>query len=736
MGAADSRLSKASTASVNAPHPGFSEPAEQNWRRFEYAKQRGHTYYVEQARRCEGFYLGAGLQWSNEDRQALRDTGNRPAYEWNEVFPAINAAVGYQIHNRMDIAYLPRGGLADTTLATIRSKVAMQVCDDNKFHWLETQVFSDGLIEQRGYYDIRMDFEKNVYGDIRIIADDPRDVIPDPDGKSYDPKEWYDVLVCRWLTLDLIEELYGLEARQRAEIGLDSEGDFGTQDDSEPRNKFGTDEMNPMWDAYLDDDGARHYRVIDRQRWRYRLTDVAVYPDGKVKNIENVQPDQLAEYTAQGAMLSKRMHRQVHWTVTTRWATLFDAPSPYDRFTIVPYFCYFRRGRTRGMVDNAISPQEVLNKAISQFVHILNTTANSGWVVEENSLVNMQPEDLEKEGAKTGLLVIYKQGSQPPVKIQPNAIPTGLDKLIEHAKQAVRDATVDPSLRGLTEKEESGIARQTQQFAAQQGLAIPLDNLARTRHLVADHISYLMSNFYDNHRIFRITETDPRTGKNYDEELEVNRFDPVTQRWSNDLTEGDYDVVVTEAPMQITFENSQFEQGLEMRKLGINIPDNVLVKHSNLADKAEILEQMENTSPPPPSPLEEAKTALATAQAESTKVDTVNKRVTAQFSAVQAGQAIAATPAIAPLADQLLKSSGFEDQDAPPIVAAGGVLGAMPMGAAGAPPVVPAPGTPQPTGPAAPGTIPVKPNTSPAFPPKPASPAKGLNTGIEGAGSP
>ena len=700
-----------------------SPEAEANWRRYQYAKDRGHLWYVAQARRCEGFYLGAGLQWNAEDILKLKETGGRPAYEWNEVMPAINAAVGYQIHNRMDIAYMPRGGRADSELATLRSKVAMQICDSNKFHWLETQVFSDGLIEQRGYYDIRMEFEGNVYGDIKVQTLDPRDVIPDPDAKSYDPKDWYDVTVTRWYSLDTIEEMYGKEARAKVQIAIDAEGDWGTSDDAGDRNKFGDDNPSPMWDAFLDDEGARHYRVIDRQRWQYKLTKVVVYPTGEVKNVEDALPDQLAEYQAQGAMLSKRMTRQVQWTVTTRWATLHNETSPYDRFTVIPYFCYFRRGRTRGMVDNAISPQEVLNKAVSQFVHILNTTANSGWIVEDNSLVNMQPEDLEREGSKTGLLVLFKPGSTPPVKITPNSVPSGLDRLIEHASQAVRNATIDPSLRGMDDKEESGIARQAQQFAAQQGLAIPLDNLARTRHMVAEHFDYLMTVYYDNHRIFRITETDPNTGKKIDQQYEVNVYDPTMGVWHNDLTEGDYDVIVTEAPMQITFENSQFEQALELRKQGIHIPDNILIKHSNLADKSEILDQMENAQPPALSPLDDAKAkllaaqaALAQATADGKQADTTETRVTSQFSAVQAAQAIAATPMIAPLADQLLKSAGFLDQDTPPIVSGPppGAIPALPPGAA----------------------VPIEQNTSPTFPPKPQSPAEGLNTGIEGAGTP
>jgi hypothetical protein len=691
--------------------------AEQNWQRYTYGKNRGHRIYQLIALRNENFYLGGGLQWSQADLEKLRETGNRPAYELNGVMPAVNAAIGYQIHNRMDISYLPRGGMADSELAVLRSKVAMQICDMNQFHWKETQVFADGLIEQRGYFDVRMCFDKNIYGDVDIGVLDPRDVIPDPDGKSYDPREWLDVTVTRWYTLDQIEGYYGKEARDKVAAFLDVEPDWGEFDDEGQRNKFGDEGPSIHWDAFLDDEGARHFRILDRQRWKYQMSKVAIYPTGDVRVIDDAQPDQVAEYVAQGCSITKRLQRVVHWTVTTRWVTLHDDVSPYDRFTVLPYYPIFRRGKTRGLVDNAISPQEVLNKAISQFVHIVNGTANSGWVVEQNSLVNMAPEDLEKEGAKPGLLVIYKEGAQKPEKIQPNNVPQGMDRLIEIALQALKDVTVPDAARGLSEGPEvSGIAVQSKQFASQQQLAVPLDNLARTRHMLAEFLDYLMSNFMDNRRVFRITETDPRTGKAATVDYNVNVYDASTGMWSNDLTEGEYDVVISEQPMQATFENSQFMQGLEMRKAGIAVPDNVLIKHSNLADKAEILDQMAST-PANSDPLTEAKTALTKAQAmlaqataDEKQATTTNTRVTSLFGAAQTAQVIAGGAALAPLADKLLRSAGFQDQDAAPIVPQPDIA------ATTAAPALPAPPS----------------NTDPLTPATPATGDVGARAGIEG----
>lgn len=503
----------------------------------------------------------------------------------------------YQIHNRMDIAFKPRGGDADLNRATILSKVAMQVVDMCDLHWHETQVFSDGLIQQRGYFDVRVSFDNNIQGEIVVSDLDPMDVIPDPDAKAYDPDKWGDVLITRWLTLDEIGQLYGQKARKAAEESNDAGADFGELDDEEVRSKFASRDNTGAFDACLKkEDGQQRYRIIDRQRFIYELTPCIVWPvTGDVRTEADLAQDSIADAIAQGAVRAKRMRRRVKWTVTTLTATLFDGYSPYEHFTVVPYFAYFRRGKTGGMVDDAIGPQEALNKAISQYVHVVNTAANSGWITDQNSITNMAPGELELRGAQTGLHIEVKEGARRPEKIQPNQVPTGVDRLIDRADKALKSVTVPEAMRGLSGPETSGVAIQSKQFASQQQLAVPLDNLAYTRRLLAMRILKLIQTYYDSYRIFRITETDPLTGKQVENTLEINRFDQASGGYLNDVTIGTYDVVVTEQPMQVTFQNSQFQQALEMRQAGIAIPDPQVIRYSNLADKHEILASMQGT---------------------------------------------------------------------------------------------------------------------------------------------
>jgi hypothetical protein len=673
--------------------------ARENWHRWLHLKDRGHLVYMEQAKKCEGMYLGGGLQWDPLDKAVLADEG-RPFYEFNQVMPSINAALGHQIRNRMDIAFKPRGGAGDLMIATALSKVVMQVADQNRLHWKETQVYADGLIQQRGYFDVRISFEKNILGEVVVDTLDPLDVAPDDAAKSYDPDDWRDVTVSRWLTLDEIGQRYGQKARDKAKASGDEGPDWGEDDDERERNAFGTERFVGAQDAYFGDgEQGRRYRIIDRQYWVYERTRCLVYPEsGDIQIADQMRPEDVVAAKMQGAQEAQLMKKRVYWVVSTYCVTLHEGYSPYEHFTVVPYFAYFRRGITRGMVDNAIDPQNALNKGVSQFIHVVNSSANSGWVVEQNSLTNMDTDELQEQGARTGLVIEFAKGTTAPQKIKPNQVPTGVVDIVDRATQMLKDVTVPDAMRGMQGSAVSGIAKQNDQMASQQQMAVPLDNLAMTRYLLAVRVMKLVQRFYDSHRVFRITETDLVTGRFVEKTLEINRPEDDGSYW-NDITIGTYDVVITEQPMAVTFENSQWTQAMEMRKNGIAIPDATVIKYSSLADKQEILEEMGSN------PAAEAEADLTKAKAELTRAQSVKLNVEAIYSGIQTAQVIAMNPGVAPLADVVLGSGGYVDKNAAPMLPA-------PAGPVGQPAT----------------------NTDPRFPAnpaQPASPGQGVREGIE-----
>ena len=312
---------------------GPDEVAADNWRRFQYGLERGHRAYTESARFLEGYYLGGqydgagklqpGGHWSAADLDVL-DEQRRPAYEANQVLPALNSAFGYQIANRMDISFRPRAGAATKELAESRSKVAMQIANNNKLHWLETEVFQDGMIQQRGFYDVRMGFDDNDSGELSVSIIDPMDVIPDPDAKSYDPKGWADVCVGKWLSLDEIEGLYGPKARRIAEesCAYTGERDFGEDDlDGEERAKFALESGQTGGSEYTGRD-VKRLRVIDRQRWVRSVMPVAMFPGGDIRQLNGDEAPEVLEQMRQvGAIITRKRAKRVRWSVSTRDAT-------------------------------------------------------------------------------------------------------------------------------------------------------------------------------------------------------------------------------------------------------------------------------------------------------------------------------------------------------------------------------------------------------------------------------
>ena len=637
------------------------ELARRHWSRYQMALRRGHQEYQRQAKTCENFYLGGGRQWTDEDKQALEDAG-RPALEENIIFSTVNTVIGYQTQSRMDVAYKPRES-DDQNIADVLSKITMYITDQNKFPWKESQVFADGLIQQRGYFDIRMNFDENVYGDISIETLDPLDVIPDPDSKSYDPDDWADVTVTSWMTFEDIKETYGLKKWRLVEKSFTSEPDFGRGSLEEERNKFGT--TNNYSAFYTDDNDIQHARLLSRQYWKVQNREFFFDPtSGDLYPVpDDMKPAERKKFAKENKYETiKKVTKRIRWTVSNRDVVLFDEWSPYDHFTIVPYFPYFRRGVTLGIVDNLIKTQEMLNKVYSQILHVVNTTANSGWMLEENSLVNMDTEDLETVGSQTGLVLEYKRGGQPPQKIEPNQVPTGLKDLVTSGVDLIRLISgVSETFQGGKGPEVSGTAIQSRVHQSAIQLAAPIDNLFRTRNMIAQRILKLIQSFFTQERTFMITGHNEQ-GQTINTPVTINQEDQTTDSSAliNDITVGKYDVVIADVPTQITFQNAQFAQAVELRKFGVQIPDAEMVRMSTLSRKAEIAKQLENAPDPEVAQAQKEQMQLANEQMKK-QIEELESKAKGKDAEVLKQVAdvavlIAENPRLAPIIDVLTAS--------------------------------------------------------------------------------
>lgn len=567
--------------------------ANEVWCRYAYLRDNGHLDFVKKSTVCEDFFVG--LQWDPNDL-ALLKSYRRPALTINKIISTISNVMGEQIFNRTDIAFKPRNEGATSEVADALTKVFMQISDNNQLNWVRSDVFADGIVGSRGFFDVRLDFTDSLRGEVRIEKLNPKNVLIDADADEYDPDKWGDVIITKWMSPDQIEMLYSAADAALLRGRQDSYFPYGYDSIDRDRDRFGHPRSMYTYNTGPDsgDNNTRNIRVIERQ-WR-KLDRVMHFVDVGTGDTRMVPPDWDAQRTAAhlsqnpNLALTKKLVQRIRWTVVADNVVLHDDWSPYKHFTVVPYFPHFRRGRTVGLVENLIGPQELLNKVSSQELHVVNTTANSGWKVKRNALQNMSVAELEQRGAQTGLVLELDELTNAE-KIQPNQTPTGLDRISYKAEEHIKSISgVSDYMQGFAREDVAAKSVQTNKQSGQANLAKIMDNMNRTDFILARNVLDMVQEYYTEQRLLYIT-TDRLT--NTTEQLTVNQPTPEGMIL-NDLTLGEYAVVVTNQPERDTFEETQFDQAVRLRiEAGVQIPDKYIIQSSRLKDKAEIIKAME-----------------------------------------------------------------------------------------------------------------------------------------------
>ena len=552
---------------------------------------QGHREWAAPAKQQVEFI--EGKQWSDADKATLNEQG-RPALTFNRIAPMSNLLIGFYRQNRSEVRYLPgHDGEATQEVADTLTHIGKQIQEIEQYKWKEGEVFNDGIFAGRGFMDVRMDWERNLLGQVAISVLDPFSTYLDCDGDAYDIAEHQRVTYNAYASIEEIAIRYGgkkamelYQTSQRAPIQTDSRMvDAVAEDEITPDRFFGlrdylrdeTTEFSRMGAV----PGTGPYDHVDRQRRLIRVLDrqhkklkrcryfVDVMTGDKVV-IPDAWDDQkiigvIQTITQKGGQLTvmEGYRHAWRWTVTAADIVLFDDWSPYETPTILGLFPYFRRGTTPGFARDLIDPQMEVNKRRSALIHTIMTTANSGWLVEEGAVEPAMRDGLEDEGSRPGLVVEYRKGSAPPQRIQPAAPPGSLKLLEESAAKDLKEiAGINDSALGNVDRVQSGRAIEARQRQAIVAHERAFDNMARTRELFGRKQMQLIQQFYTTDRIVRVRGE----GQGQDMVKRINERDANGQI-VNDVVMGRYSVVIDESPATQTFQQTQFDEMMELVKL-------------------------------------------------------------------------------------------------------------------------------------------------------------------------
>lgn len=571
--------------------------------------------WAEDGARCVNYY--ENKQWSDADRGKLERSG-RPVLTINRIKPLVNLAVGYHLNNQTDKKVAPASdGTGVAATAEVLTHVMKNIAETNQEQFVDTEWYLDGILTGRGFMDRRMDFEKNAYGEVKVVSKDPFTIILDPDGDTYDPAEHNWIMEQRWIDLDAVAHYYGRRAAALVGPMINGSGIVGSMpyggiggsdiEQLAPWRTFAGGMNNaaaPFSNGYTWSDWTDPYRktvrMVEIQHYqrtmRWHFTDLETGDRSPVPDDwgpERVQRAvQFARQNGQQIMLQNLPVKRLRTSHLVGDVMVYDDWSPYDTPTLIPFFPYFRRGQTRGMVEDLLGSQDEVNVRRSARLNIVGRSANSGWKVAKGSVDSRTAEQLRTGGGKPGLYLEFdtKGGTlPPPTEIQPSQSPVSIREL-EH--EAAGDleyiAGINRAALGQFDgANTSGEALKVRQGGTVLGLEIFQKNYHRTQILAGRKDIALIQRFYTRERIVRVI------GTNSTDPIEVTINQATADGIVNRVDIGRYDVSVKDQSMMDTFLAMQFDELMTMREKGIPVPASFIIDASSIGRKDELKLQIQ-----------------------------------------------------------------------------------------------------------------------------------------------
>lgn len=573
----------------------------------------------------EDFAFAVGKQWRDEDKLTLERAGV-PALTINKIQPNLFMISGYQRQNRPDIVAYPEGD-EDSLYAEVVTRLIHNAVKISDAGYKQSEQFEDGVICGEGWIEPYIDYSNDlVNGELRVKKCNPLNIFVDPASVEYDLSDAeYIIKVSPGLTKNQVLKLFPdkksiIEKISNRTLSINSGDNTKIQTLDYPQ----LDEAGGTGSGedYSKED---NYDLVEYQYKKYVskyiIADKQIGDMKEAKDLDEAQLYVDQKNTISGEVVAKVIHRIVPeiWFCSLVGDTVVDEfISPFypkwKGYSLIPFFAHritvpIKDGqeyRIQGIVRSLKDPQRELNKRRSQELRILNSTANSGWLAEQDTWVKKS--DVEKYGSTPGVTLEYKNGKQKPERITPAPLSQGHAQLAAENTQDMKEISgINSDLLAMNKTDASGRAIYLRQ---QQGIVMLqriLDNFSLTTKLLGRFILSQLGELYTVERAVKVCGTafikdnfskpvmtqSPVDGQpvpmmddtgqmqmEIDQEGVIALFNTVL----NDIEIAKYDVEVDETNASPTVKYGNYLMLAEMAGKGMPIPPDVLVDESMIGE--------------------------------------------------------------------------------------------------------------------------------------------------------
>lgn len=607
---------------------------------FDYQRAYAHKRkFLEAAKEDHEFYLGH--QWEDQDIQTLTEAGVRPL-TINKIRPQIVLLKGVESQNRTEFKAFPEGK-EDDVIGEIATRLLKNLMKNSMGDYELSNIFEDGTVAGEGWLEPYIDYSEDLlFGELKFKKGEYFQIFPDPKCKKYDLSDaGYVCKICPDMTKDEILQIYPdvedkLENSEGGRFSLDmfeDESSYTSVRQSGYGNGSGQSGLNilpdePTWDLleYMYKCYVPEYNIID-----YKSGTITKSTKEEAENYKKAVAS-MSQKEADKIRIVKRMVPEIYMATIIAGVDeiVYHARIwSYPRWKGYPLINYFLINSStkidpehsdllkQGLVRQLKDLQREFNKRRTQEARHLNSSANSGWLAEDDSWVDVKK--VEKFGSSPGINLYYKKGRPKPERITPAPLSQGHAQLAAENSQDIKEPNgINTDLLAMQEGgTDSGRAIALRQ---KQGLVMVqyvFDNFSLTKKIMGRFCLSMLGEVYDIDKAMLVLGdafiqeyfqkpamqpmVDPRTGSTVidpatrqpamvpsidpatgqpimmvDEELAVQTVNQVL----NDPNLYKYNVEVGESASNETIKYSNYVTLLDLASKGIPIPPEILIDES------------------------------------------------------------------------------------------------------------------------------------------------------------
>lgn len=497
---------------------------------------------------------------------------NRGSWYFNRVRPLCNMVSGYQRRNRKSTIVVPLEN-GDQQTADQWTKILMGIYKREGVYESLSDAFHHGsIITGMNLMHVFMDYTNDpVSGDIKVVNRSFNNIFVDPYFRNLDLSDASFVWVRNYMSHTeaamLLPEYYDeVMALSGNPTGTGRDGRFQYAPES-----YGQTQQNRLaYDEYYYRDYRKQKLLIDKETGEVM----------EITNQDTIDVEEFLKNFPQVTMVEQNVPT-VRLAIMVQDKVFYDGPQPLaiDCYPFVPVVGFYNPmmpyfySRIQGLCRSLRDPQILYNRRLILSMDAAESVVNTGFIFKENAVIDVKHLFQTGQGR---IIPLKEEAAMTDIQpITPPNIPPSFFQLGDILSKELNLVTgINEELMGSAMDDKAGILSALRQGAGLTTLQPLFDKLDYAQNLLGNLIMKVVQANYTPGKIKKILEGEEPAPLFYNKAF------------------GKYHCSVELGLNTETQKQMQLAQMIQLREMGINIPEENILEAAAIQNKDRIIQTL------------------------------------------------------------------------------------------------------------------------------------------------